>query len=150
VNPGALDSCSFWLTRRVVLQVVERLTPRLDASSPAAQRAPGEYRTEVVALERQAALASTASAMSQTPEEILRPHVGAAELAIAINFSDHADRVRVELHGQRGGQAGGLLDRAQLQRMLQMFFDEARKAQWITVAPAVPPVEPAAAARRLN
>jgi hypothetical protein len=138
VNPGALDSWAFWLTRRLALALLERLPATLEGTSAMAKQAPAEYRNDLVAFERDAALATTSKAMTRTDDSVMRNNAGAAELAVTVKISDQGNSFRLELHGERGGQAAGILGRAELQRILQMVHDEAMKASWLGV-PAKPP-----------
>ena len=70
INAGHPDAWSCWLTRRLALAVLERATDYIANTSNLAQRAPAELRGEAIAFEREAAIAKTAPAMSQTPPEI--------------------------------------------------------------------------------
>jgi hypothetical protein len=72
VNPGHLDSWSFWLTRRLVLELLGRVPVALEATSAIAKHAPAEYRSELITFEREAALASTANAMTHTDDAVMR------------------------------------------------------------------------------
>src|SRR5215472_10862544 len=81
INAGHPDAGSCWLTRRLALAVLERATDYIANTSNLAQRAPAELRGEAIAFERDAAIAKTAPAMSQTPPEILKSSTAAAELA---------------------------------------------------------------------
>jgi hypothetical protein len=129
VNPGAPDSWSFWLTRRLVLEMLGRLPAALE--STAAKQAPAEYRTDLVAFEREAALASTQGSMGTTDSAIMQSHAAGAELAISLSITHQGETFRSELRGERGGQAVGTFARADLQRMLQMVQDEAAKGSWL-------------------
>jgi hypothetical protein len=137
-NPGALDSWSYWLTRRLVLEVLGRLPAALEQSSPIAKEAPAEYRGELAAFERETALAKTQPAMTQTPDTVLQTNAAAAELAVALSLTDQGAAVRLDLHGERGSQVTGIFTRADLQRVLHMLEHEVTKAGW-----CVPPVAPA-------
>jgi hypothetical protein len=141
VNPGAIDSWSFWLTRRLCLAALGQLPAVIAASSPLARKAPSEFRDELAAFEREAALASTAGNMTMTPTAILQANVPAAELATAISVTEVGEQVRFEMRGERGGHAAGLMPWPALQRTLRMIADEADKAGW-----QAPPSAPAAPA----
>lgn len=138
VNPGQLDSWSFWLTRRLTLGLLARLPATLADTSAAVKQAPAEYRSDLAAFEREAALASTAGAMVRTDDSVLKNNAIVAELAVAVRVTDLGDGFGLELHGERGGQAAGVLGRAMLQRVLQMVYGEAAKAYWLGV-PVKPP-----------
>ena len=138
VNPGQLDSWSFWLTRRLTLGMLARSPATLADTSAVVKQAPAEYRGDVAAFEREAALASTAGAMARTDDAVLKSNATVAELAVAVRISDLGDGFGLELHGERGGQAAGVLGRAMLQRVLQMIYAAAAKAYWLG-APVKPP-----------
>src|ERR1051326_2044663 len=80
INAGQADAWSCWLTRRLALAVLER-TDYVAHTSNLAQRAPAQLRGEAIAFEREAAIAKTAPAMSQTAPEILQLSTAGAELA---------------------------------------------------------------------
>ena len=80
VNPGHPPTWSCWLTRRLVLSLLENATKFLANTSTLVKRAAPEARREVVAFEREAAVVKTAPAMSVTPPEVLKMTVAAAEL----------------------------------------------------------------------
>ncbi|MGB6448610.1 MAG: hypothetical protein WBF47_26330 [Xanthobacteraceae bacterium] len=61
--------------------MLERASGYLTKTSDLAQQAPAEMRGEFVAFEREAAMASTADAMTKTPPEILKSSAIRAELA---------------------------------------------------------------------
>jgi hypothetical protein len=137
INAGRPEAWSCWLTRRVVLALIERLSELLANTSALAQRAPAEIRGELVAFEHDAAMAKTAERMTQTPADTLNASANAAELVDRLSIANHGDNFRVELHGLRGGGAGGVLARAGLQRILQMLQDEVAKTDWLAT-PAKP------------
>ena len=137
VNPAALNSWSYWLTRRLVLQLLGRLPEALAATSKVAQQAPVEYRGELATFEREAAIAKTATAMSKTDDSVLRMNAAAAELAVTVSLEDKGEMLRFILVGERGGQAAGVMSRPDLQRILFMLEQEVVKAGWIA-APAAP------------
>jgi hypothetical protein len=136
-NPGRPEAWSCWLTRRLVLAALDRAPKFLESTSPLAQRAPGEHRGELVAFERDTALATTAKAMTATPSEVLKSSAPAAELVERLTISNQGDGFRVELHGYRGGGAAGVMTRAELQRMLHMLEVAVEKAGWTSLAPAI-------------
>ncbi len=133
INPGRPDAWSCWLTRRVVLALIESMTQILANTSAIAQRAPAEIRSEVVAFERDAAMAKTAERMIQTPADALNASATAAELVDRLSITNQGENFRVELHGGSGGGAVGVLARAGLQRLLQMLQDEVAKSNWLAM-----------------
>jgi hypothetical protein len=142
INSGRPDAWSCWLTRRVVLALLERVAEILAKTSPLAQRAPPESRSEVVAFERDAAMAKTAERMTKTPAEALNASATAAELVDRLSIANLGENFRVEIHGSSGGGAAGVLARAGLQRIMQMLQDEVVKAGWVAM-PATPQPEQA-------
>lgn len=144
VNPGAPDASAFWITRRLALDIVARLPPALAERSAAVQQAPAQFRPEVAAFERQAAVADTGSHFTQTPNDVLRRMVAAAELLVTLSLNVQADGVAVELRGERGAGASGVWTRADVQRLLHLIEQEVVRAGWIVAsagasAPQVPP-----------
>lgn len=144
INPGHSDAWSCWLTRRLALAVLERTREYLTSTSNLAQRAPADLRGEFIAFERDAAIANTAGAMTNTPPDILKSSTIAAELAERLAISPEGDGFRLEFRGQTGGGAAGVLTRAELQRVLQMLQGVVAKAGWL-VAPAKSQAAPATA-----
>jgi hypothetical protein len=133
-NAGHAEAWSCWLTRRVTLALLERASEFLEKSSDLAKRASADIRGDLVSFERDAAIAKTAAAMSNTPQNILKDSATSAELLQQLTFTQRGDRFRVELRGEHGGGADGSLTRDEFQRVLQMLQTEVTKAAW-TVAP---------------
>jgi hypothetical protein len=131
INPGHPEAWSCWLTRRVVLALLERSAEFLASTSHLLQQAPANLRGELVTFEREFAIAKTAKAMSVTPTDVLKASARTAELAVRLTISSQADSFRVELHGERGGGAAGMFTRAELQRFLQMLKVEVVNAGWL-------------------
>jgi len=145
INAAHADAWSCWLTRRVALALLERAPEFLTNTSELAQRAPAEFRGEALAFERDAAIAKTAGAMSVTPPEILKSRASAAELAERLSIAPQGDRFRLELQGQSGDGAVGMLTRAELQRILQMLQGVVVKAGWLGMPAKMQAAAPAAA-----
>jgi hypothetical protein len=132
INVGRPEAWSCWLTRRLALALLEHASGYLTKTSDLAQQAPVEMRGEFVAFEREAAMASTAGAMTKTPPEILKPSTIRAELADRVTISRHdKDGFKFELLGQSGEGAAGVLTRAEMQRVLQMLASIVAQAGWI-------------------
>jgi hypothetical protein len=142
INPGRPEAWSCWLTRRLLLALLEHAAQFLASTSTLAQQAPAAFRGEFVAFEREAAIAATAAAMSTTPADVLKPSATAAELAERVTISKLGESFRLELQGESGIIAAGLLTGAEMQRILQMLRSEVAKAGWLAtqaksqVAPA--------------
>lgn len=140
-NAGQAEAWSCWLTRRVALALLERSTEFLEKSSDLAKRASADVRSDLVNFERDAAIANTAGAMSNTPQNVLKDSAANAELLQQLSFTQRGNRFRLELRGERGGGADGSLTRDEFQRVLQMLQTEVVKGNWIgapTAAVAAP------------
>jgi hypothetical protein len=137
INAGRPDAWSCWLTRRLALALLERGSGYLTTTSELAQQAPADLRGEFAAFEREAAIASTAGAMTKTPPGVLKSSAGTAELAEKLTISRHGKGFKFELHGRNGEGAAGVLTRAEMQRLLQMLRVVVAKAGWIA-PPLVP------------
>jgi len=130
INPGGAEAWSCWLTRRLVLALLDRTSEFLASTSPVVQQVPAAVRGELATFEREAAMASTARAMSTTPADVIKASKIAAELAEGLKISSQPNGFRVELQGEKGVGAAGLFTRAELQRFLQMLQAEVAKASW--------------------
>jgi hypothetical protein len=142
INAGQSDAWSCWLTRRLALAVLERTTEYLQSKSDLTQRAPANLRSEMIAFERDAAIATTARAMSTTPPAILKASAIAAELADRLTITPAGESFRLELLEQNGAGAAAVFKPDELQRMLQMLQAEVAKAGWL-MSPAKPQASPA-------
>jgi hypothetical protein len=132
VNAGRPEPWSCWLTRRLVLALLERAAEFVASTSALAQRAPANVRGELVAFEREAAIANTAKAMSKTSEDVLQASTASAGLAERVTLSNQGDGFRLELHGASGEGVAGALTRAEIQRILQMLQTVVTQAGWLT------------------
>jgi hypothetical protein len=135
INPGRAEAWSCWLTRRLVLALLERAAEFVASTSTLARRAPSSFRSEFAAFEREAAIATTAKAMSKTPDEVLKSSANAAELAAGVTIQNQGDKFRLELRGESGDGAEAALTRAEIVRILQMLQSVVAKAGWLA-APA--------------
>jgi hypothetical protein len=136
INLGQADAWACWLTRRLALAVLQQAGTFVASTSPLARRAEPSYRSEVVAFEQDAAMETTAKAVSPTPREALDGCAGSAELAVKLSITPKGERLWVELAGDRGGGASGLVPRADFQRLLRMLQVEVERAQWAVATPA--------------
>jgi hypothetical protein len=128
VNSGSPDAWSCWLTRRVVLPLLEQAGGLLERTSNLARRIPSESRQELAAFEHQAAMMKTAEAFRAS--SVRQASATAAELIERLCITDQGDDFRFELRGLAGGGAAGVVRRAELHRILQMLRDEVAKARW--------------------
>jgi hypothetical protein len=139
INAGKAQAWSFWLTRRLALALLERAAELLANTSALAQRVPADIRGEVTAFEREAAIAGTAKAMSNTPTEILKKSETGAELVDRVTISSRGNDFQMELKGDNDGGAAGPVARVALQRILQMLQAEVSKADWLGTSGKTPP-----------
>jgi hypothetical protein len=143
INPGSLEAWSCWLTRRLVLALLERAEEFLASTSSLIKQAPTDVRGELITFEREAAMAMTAKAMSNTTVDVINTSATLAELAERLTISSQANNFRVELQDEKGGAAAGLVSRVELQRVLLMLQGEVAKAGWFVIPtkPGVPATE---------
>ena len=142
INAGKEDAWACWLTRRMTLGALSQLNQYLDKTSTVAARTPLEYRSEVSAMERAAAVATTRSALSKTSDEQLTSVAAHGELATELNLTPQGDKFVFDIRGRQGGHARGLVSRAELQTILLMIEQEAVKSGWVPAAPTPPAPEP--------
>jgi hypothetical protein len=131
INIGQADAWSCWLTRRLSLALLERAAKFLETTSPLVQRTAADHRGELAAFERDAALAKTAKSMSVPAADALQSSAAAAELADRMTIGQQGEGFRLEVYGDRGGNAIGLVARAELQRILRMLEAEVGRAAWV-------------------
>jgi hypothetical protein len=83
---------------------------------------------------------------------VMRNNADVAELATSLTIADQGNSFLLELRDERGGQAAGVVGRAELQRMLQMVYDEAMKGSWLPALPKPPEstAAPASAAKPIR
>jgi hypothetical protein len=95
-----------------------------------AAKTPLEYRAEVVAMERQVAVAKTQTALSKVEDEQLAPLSAIGELAHELTLTPQDDGFLLSLTGHEGGQAQGTVNRAELQTILLLIEQEVATAGW--------------------
>ena len=131
INAGRREAWSCWLTRRVALSLLERAPELLAKTSPLTPGTAAGIRSEIVAFERDAAIATTSKAMRDTPTNVLETSAPAAELMEHLTITPRKDCFSMELRGDGGGAALGVLARVELHRILQMLQAECAKAAWL-------------------
>ncbi len=67
INAGRVDAAGYWLTRRLALKLIQAANPYLDRMSPVLSKTPTALRSEMAAMEREVALASTQKNVRPTP-----------------------------------------------------------------------------------
>jgi len=128
----------------MVLSLLSRASEFLASTSALAKRASADARNDVVAFEREAAIAKTAPSMSRAEPAALKSTATATELMQQVNLTHQGERWRLEFRGNAGGGADGVVTPAELRRILEMLKSEVGKAGW-SAAPAQPgPAAPAA------
>jgi hypothetical protein len=151
INAGQQDVWGCWMTRRMAFGVLGRLNQYLDQTSTMAARTPLEYRSEVVAMERQVAVAKTQKTMSRVPGEQLATAAAGGELATELTLTPQDGGYLLLLKGREGGQAQGVVSRAELQTILLMIDQEVSRAGWREgPAPAAPQPDRNETKRRAN
>jgi hypothetical protein len=128
VNAGTDDACSFWLTRRLALKVVEQGMQFLRKSSVAAKRTPSAHRDELLDMEHQFALAATVKNISKTPQGALNKV--AAELATNFVIERGTRHFRLTLRGENEAEAVGVCSPQETQRIIHMLEQAVKKAGW--------------------
>lgn len=137
VNLGLPEPWSCWLTRRMVLALLDRALEFVASTSTLVQRTAAPHRPQVAAFEREAAIARTAPAMSRPAPEALKATATSTELMQKVNLTQQGERFHLEFLGNAGGGANAVVTPAELQRILQMLQAEVVKAGWAaTRAPA--------------
>jgi hypothetical protein len=81
-------------------------------------------------------MAQTAQAMSPTPQDVFRTPPADTELLETLTWSQRGERYQLEIKGNRGGGAVGVLTRSELQRIMQMLQEVVGKCGWTTAADA--------------
>jgi hypothetical protein len=130
-----------WLTRRLTLATLHEVGQFVVSTSALTQQAAPEFRAEIGAFEREAAMASTAKAVKNVAFAGRTTCASAARRADRLTITAQADKFRIELYDSNGDAAGAVIGRADLQRILHMLDNEARKAGWIDAA-NVQPIDP--------
>jgi hypothetical protein len=131
INLGEADAWSCWLTRRLVLALLEQAPRFVERTLSSAPQTPTEFKPDLIAFERDVALATTASSMRPTDDAHMKGSAAAAQLAERLTLSVQGDKFRLELMGNRGGTAAGAVKRTELQRILQMLHEQVARASWL-------------------
>jgi len=130
INLSHPDAWSCWITRRLALAMIERAAKFLASTSPLAKRAATAHRHELAQFERESAMASTAKAMSATSSDALETSAATAELAERLTITTQREKFRLELWGDRAGNAIGVVGRPELERIIDMLEGQVEKAKW--------------------
>jgi hypothetical protein len=138
VNVSGADVWACWLTRRLILAVLEQARKAVESTSALAKKSAAEFRPDIIAFEQQAAMASTASAMKMTSINALKASAATRERAKQLTITHTGVKFRLELQGITGEAAAGVMGRADFHRILQMLEDEVRKAGWVNAQQVTP------------
>ena len=130
------QAAAFWLTRRLTLALLRQASSLLDQTSPLTAAASFHDRKTVAAIEREAALGATRSALQPTGEEPLHRGKARAERAERIDVTAAGESVRLTVIGVGGHQTQGDLSRALFQQILDLLAKEAINADWTAAAAA--------------
>jgi hypothetical protein len=130
VNAGIADSWSCWLTRRMALGVLAKADEFVSQTSKLLQNATAETRDQLMTFEREAALAQTALSLTCTPKDVIANTSRATELLRAVTLNKRGERYEIDLRGAAGGGAIATLNRAEVQRVMQMLQDVVVTAAW--------------------
>lgn len=128
-NLGLPNSLSFWLTRRQMHMLLDKVSPFLFQTSDHAVRTPTDLRGELAAMERQVALAATQKNLSQTPRGIVQAVPGAV-LVSKLTLSRDGPFFRLEIVDRLGREAFGTCTRHELQGIIDMMEKEMIRAGW--------------------
>jgi hypothetical protein len=130
VNANSEKAWSCWLTRRLVLGLLPKLTEFMTRTSKLVQRGATEARAELARFEREAALVETAGSLSMTPRHVTKAKASTAELLTSITLNSVGRNFQIQLSGAGGGGAAASVKRSDVQRILQLLQDATVKAGW--------------------
>ena len=74
---------------------------------------------------------------------MLKASTGTAELPEGLTIPRERDTFRLELHGQGEQGEAGAVNRAELQRILQMLYTAVMQANWLAAPATAQPTSPA-------
>lgn len=135
INAGRPDAWACWLTRRMVLPLLERGSSFVAGASQLVKRTPNNIRGEMISFERDAAIATTEKAMSPTPPTVVKDNRGGAVLLQCITIKQQGEKFLLQLCQEIDVDAEATLTSSELQRILLMLEMEAGKANWMSSSP---------------
>jgi hypothetical protein len=130
INAGDTDSWSCWLTRRMALALLAKADEFLSKTSKLLQNATAETREQLISFEREAALVQTAGSVKRTPNDVILDRPRAAELLHEVTLNQRGTIYEIILKAEVGRGSVATVNRAELQRIMQMMRDVAAKANW--------------------
>lgn len=142
VNAGGEDEWACWLTRRITVRTLSRLSLFFEQTSVTTKRVPLEYRREAAKLEREAAVARSRKSFGQVSVKQMMAAALRGELATRIKLTPQPNGFVLEISSRGGGQARGHVGRGELHTVLVVLEREARKAGWLPKADARAVQEP--------
>jgi hypothetical protein len=131
LNAGSPDERGYWLTRRLVLELMRLAHPFLDKLSQASAKTPPELRADLRTMETEVALALTEQSLGQTPIIALRNIKIRAELAIELKLTPQGNLIAVSLRGAAAEPTVFNCTRVELRRVMHTIQCEAMKAKWL-------------------
>jgi hypothetical protein len=143
LNVGMPEAWACWLTRRITLPVLRQVQGLLDRTSALAQQVGAEFRTEIAAFEREAATANLSNALRPTPLDSLKTITAQAKCLQRLMITPQGGAFRIAFQTTANDGASGLIDRADLHRIMQVLRREAHRANWIDAAAPAPETAPA-------
>jgi hypothetical protein len=139
VNASDPEPWSCWLTRRLALALLAKSTEFVDKSSTLAPRVSSESLDQLRSFEREAALAQTAASLSPTPTGLVAQHAPGAKLLETVTLNQRGENFEIEMRTDGVTGAKAAVNRAELQRILDMLRDTALKAGWVSGENKIPP-----------
>jgi len=138
LNVGTSEAWACWLTRRITLPILRQVQGLLDRTSALAWQAGAEFRTEIAAFEREAAVANLSGALRPTPADSLKTSAAQAKCLERLTITPQGGAFQLTLQTSANDGASGLIERADVHRILQMLRGEVHKASWIEAAAPAP------------
>ena len=132
VNIGGPEAWACWLTRRVATVLLERAANLIASTSTLAQRSPAANSSNVVSFGRDAANTNTADNTSEVPLDALRTIGPTAALVGQMTISRQGASFGLELQEKGGDGVAAVLDRDELQRILDKLETVAVQANWLS------------------
>jgi hypothetical protein len=147
VNAGTSERWSCWVTRRMAMAWLAKVSEFVAKTSTLAPRTSAASLKDLALFEHDAALAQTASSLSPTPPNVLATNGATAKLLHTVTFDQRGDNFRMILKGEIDFGAMATLNRSELQRITQMLQDTAAKANWLGEQPQSEAASPSTVVR---
>ena len=131
INVGQEESWSCWLTRRMTVAAIAQVGRLVERTSELGKKANPEFRSDMLAFEKDAALVNTAKAVTLTPKASVKASASTTECAKRFSVTHVRQKFLLELEGASGEVAKALIARSVFQRVLRALEDEVAKADWL-------------------